>query len=170
MSFEATALILAWGAIAVLAFAMAGLLRQVRALTMLIAGDLAPAAGPQRGQVVPAELVGGAFANGGGAGRLLVFMDGDCPVCEELAPQLAALGERGVGVRLVFRDGAKAIAGANLEVLEGMSESFERLGVPATPYVVRVGQGGTIADAAPIGSPEALRRFVEREEVSHELI
>lgn len=170
MSFEATAVILAWGAIAVLALAMAGILRQVRALTMLIAGNAAPAAGPQRGQAVPAELLAGAFRNGAGAGRLLVFMDGDCPACAELAPQLAALGERGVGVRLVFRDSAREIAGAKLGVLEGMSESFERLGVPATPYVVRVGHGGTVADAAPVGSPEALRRFVEREEVSHELV
>ena len=60
--------------------------------------------------------------------------------------------------------------GTSLGVLEGMSESFERLGVPATPYAVRVGQGGTVADAAPIGSPEALRGFIEREEVSHELV
>ena len=166
MSFEAAALILAWGALTVLAFAMAGILRQVRALTMLMAGQAAPVAGPQRGALVPPELLAG----GNGRGQLLMFMDRYCPACAELAPELAALGERGIDVRLVFRDGAKAIAGAELGVLEGMSESFERLGVPATPYAVRVGQGGTIADAAPIGSPEALRGFIEREEVSHELV
>lgn len=168
MSFEAAALILAWGAITVLAFALAGILRQVRALTMLMAGQAAPAAGPQRGAIVPPELLAGGTANGGG--RLLVFMDRDCPACAELDPQLAALGVTGMDVRLVFRDSARAIAGTELGVLEGMSESFERLGVPATPYAVRVGEGGTVADAAPIGSPEALRGFIEREEVSRALV
>jgi hypothetical protein len=161
MSFEVTALVLAWGAIVMLAFAMAGLLRQVRALTMLVAGGTIPPAGPSPGQKLPADLLSDVFADGKDGGRLLAFMDHDCAGCAAIAPDLVRFGAEGqVDIRLVFRGRARELADGELAVLEGKGAAFERLQVPATPFAVHVTEDGAISHAAPIGSAEALREFV----------
>lgn len=163
MSFEATALVLAWGAITVLAFAMAGLLRQVKSLTALIAGEApSPVPGPGPGQQVPPELVA-ADMNGAGGGRTLVFMDGGCPGCAAIAPELDRLAsEPAVHIQAIFPDRATGLT-ERLSALEGMSAAYEQLQIPATPFAIHVGPEGVIADAAPIGSAHALRLFVERQ-------
>lgn len=169
MPFEATALLLAWGAITVLAFAMAGLLRQVRTLTALVAGETVPAPGPSAGQKVPPELLASSL-NGAGPDRTLVFMDGECPGCAAIAPELGRLADDPVvDIYAVFPDRASDLARGRVVALEGMSAAYRRLQVPATPFAVHVGAEGLITDAAPIGSAQALRRFVERqgEEVSN---
>lgn len=168
MSFEATILVLAWGAITLLAFAMAGLLRQLKSLTTLIAGEAVPVPGPSPGQRVPRELIASNL-NGTGRGRTLVFMDGECPGCAAITPELRRLASDPVmDIQAVFPDRATALAD-RLTALEGMSAAYERLRIPATPFAMHVGPEGQITDAAPIGSAQALRRFVERqgEDVSH---
>ncbi len=163
MSFEATALVLAWGAIVLLAFAMAGLLRQVKALSAALVGEAPEGVGPARGQRVPRELLAGPGSNGGSA-DLLIFMERDCPGCAAIAPELEHLGETSdVPISLVFAERAKPMGNGRFRVLEDMSATFERLQIPATPFAVRVSGEGEIADAAAIGSPEALRRFLKVE-------
>jgi thiol-disulfide isomerase/thioredoxin len=162
MSFEATALLLAWGAIAMLAFALAGLLRQVKVLTGLINGGPTLAGGPAVGGRLPPELFSDVTTNGSGRGRLLVFMGEHCPTCAAIEPELARISEtERIEIRLVFRGSAKPMADGQLPTLEGMSAAFDQLKIPATPFALHIGTDGRIEQARPIGSPEALRQFVE---------
>lgn len=166
MSFEATALLLSWVAIAMLAFAMAGLLRQIKVLTGLVAaGSSLAGSGPQVGARLPPELRSDTATNEPGRRQLLVFMEEHCPACAAIEPELARLGttER-VDIRLVFSGKAKQTPGHQLTTFEGMSAAFDQLGIPATPFAVRLGADGRIAQTRPVGSPEALRRFVEASE------
>jgi hypothetical protein len=162
MSFEATALLLAWVMIVILAFAMAGLLRQVHALSTgrpvrrlglgLQVGTPAPELS------APTVLAGATTA--------LVFADNACATCEVVLPELARLakanGDRALRFAAVYRNGKSEIDTPALAVLEGETEAFENYRIPATPFGVVVARDGTVADAQPIGSVEVLHQFVRR--------
>lgn len=164
MSVEATAVVLAWVAIVMLAFAMAGMLRQLKTLTELVGSRSGPAPGSQRGQRIPDELLAGLTSNGSQREQILAFMDQNCPGCTAIAPALERLAAEGaVDVHLVFRDKAKGVPSGRVSVLEGMGSAFDRLQIPATPFALRISNGGNITDAAAIGSTDRLRAFIDHD-------
>lgn len=158
MSFEATALVLAWLAILVLTLAMSGLLRQVRILSAAQDGTLA-SAGPAVGQLVPARL--------GPSEMLLVFMDHDCPSCARLKPELAAIADAaGVPAAVVFRDDAAEDGIPGAAVFSNEASTFQQLRIPATPFAI-LASSGEVKRSAAVGSSGRLREFlgVQQEEV-----
>ncbi|MFI6515990.1 hypothetical protein ACIBF1_10565 [Spirillospora sp. NPDC050679] len=151
MSFQTSALLLSWLAIGLLALVVAGLVRQVHALSQ---GAPRPSElGPPPGARAPAfERLGPG---------LLLFLDRDCGVCTEV---LEAAGGLGRPLRAVFAGPAPEGLAPEITVLEGeLGGLFEDYRVPATPFAVLVDAAGRVRAAEPVGSPEALRELMELE-------
>ncbi|WP_199485339.1 hypothetical protein [Actinomadura craniellae] len=146
MSFQISALLLSWTAILLLSLVVAGLVRQVHALG---SGGRPATLGPPPGGSAPA------FDRLGPG--LLLFLDADCGSC----PEVLAAAERidGTPVRAIFA-GPAPVAG--IPVLAGEPELFDAYRIPATPFAVVVGGTGRVLGAEPVGSPAALRSFLDR--------
>jgi len=159
VSFEASALILTWAAIALLALAMSGLLRQIRTLAASVAPGTAQL-GPTIG--LPAPQLDGLGA-GWSKTAILIFLDADCRTCKQLLPRLSALadidGEQ-LAFVAVFR-GEPVAESSNIEVISNQHEAFRRFRVPVTPFGVAVGPSGITVASRPIGSVTALEEFVK---------
>jgi hypothetical protein len=161
LSFEATALLLAWVAIVLLAFAMSGLLRQVHALTTG-AAQTRPQVGPAVGSQAPAVLLDG---NGSSRPSALLFVDGHCETCGEILPEIEriARAEGTPRLALLFPDTAQTVRGGAVKVFQHQAALFDRFRIPATPFGVMVGTDGTVIAAEPIGSTTSLREFLASE-------
>lgn len=161
MSFHDSALLLAWVAIALLGLAVAGLVRQVHALTTPEGGR--PYGPPVGGRAhVPRRLRG--LVEGNDV-TVLLFADAGCEACERVVPRFAAFCATEAGARehaLVYEGAAGAGAGPGLRVLEHQSEAFDRLAVPATPFAVTLSPDAMVVAAGPVGSPEALDVYLGR--------
>lgn len=148
MSFQNSALLLSWVAILLLALVVAGLVRQVHALSR---GAPRPAGlGLAPGTPAPA------FDRLGPG--LLLFLDRDCGVCADV---LAAAGSPEPPLHAIFAgpppDGASR---PGVRVLTGEQDGlFADYRVPATPFAVLVGADGRVRAAEPVGSPEALHEL-----------
>lgn len=136
MDFNTAAIIVSWLAIALLALGYAGLLREV--------GELRRARTPQRPS---SSLVGlqlpesGELAAIRPAGNgLVVFVS---PACSSCAQVLDLLRRRNVRDLVVVSTGAcEASAPGRCLPLRG--DLLERLGVPATPFLLRTDAAGVI--------------------------
>ncbi|WP_067488438.1 hypothetical protein [Actinomadura hibisca] len=151
MSFQTSALLLSWLAIGLLALVVAGLVRQVHALSQ---GAPRPSElGPPPGTRAPAfERLGPG---------LLLFLDRDCGVCAEV---LAAADGLGRPLHAIFAGAAPEGLAPEVTVLAGEQAGlFEDYRVPATPFAVLVDAAGRVRAAEPVGSPEALRELTELE-------
>jgi hypothetical protein len=161
MDFHTSALILAWAAILVLAFAMAGLLRQVRALS---AGSATPLPlGPPIGSVAPSLHSSGQTDWQGTT--VALFLDESCQSCDRalrLAEDLAATNGERIRLVAVFPTGMNGHRPRRVEVVEDAGEAFARFRVPMTPYGVVIGGDGRIEHAAPLGAEQGLAELVER--------
>jgi len=148
MSFQNSALLLSWVAILLLALVVAGLVRQVHALSR---GAPEPAGlGPAPGTPAPA------FDRLGPG--LLLFLDRDCGVCTDV---LAAAGALDRPLHAVFA-GPPPEEGTppGVTVLTGEQDGlFADYRVPATPFAVLVDADGRVRAAQPVGSPEALHEL-----------
>ena len=151
MSLMATALVLAWVAIVLLTLAVAGLMRQVHLLLTERAADGAPAS-MQPPRTLPADLVAG------GDG-LVLFASTACVACSEIMPALVAYHRDGRGSCTVVTAAERHADWPDaLTYRENAADLFEQFGVVATPHALKV-VGGTVVDAAPVGSVAALRRL-----------
>jgi hypothetical protein len=160
VSFETSALILTWVAIAMLALAMAGLLRQIRTLAATVAPGITQL-GPTIG--LPAPQLNGREARWPNS-AILVFLDAGCQTCEQLIPRLTALSDIHGGQLTfvaVFRGDAVLPVGSSLEILANQQSAFDSFRVPVTPFGVAVASSGLIVAARPIGSAKALEELVE---------
>jgi hypothetical protein len=156
MSFQTSALILSWVAIALLALVVSGLVRQVHTLS----------AGPAR----PAEPVGlapGAAAPGldllaaGASGPvLLLFLSADCRTCTGVLAE-AARHTGAVTLRALYAGPAPA-TDLPVSVHGGQAALFERYDAIATPFAVLVDPSGRVVRSEPVGSPAALRTLLDR--------
>jgi len=163
ISFETTALLLTWVAIALLGLAMAGLVRQVHALTSggheARRGDLGLPAGTaapelDRLSADPARPTA------------LLFLDDGCGSCAAVLDEVRAVVERDPRPPVAFRaifpgPGTRAVElGDDVAVFTDEHELFARYGVPAAPFGVLVDPAGRIRRYAPLGSATALRQLV----------
>jgi hypothetical protein len=157
MSVQASALILAWIAIAMLALAMSGLLRQVRALS---------AQTTQR-PVRAAALTGAPAPEFEGTTlqwdrpTLLLFVTSDCRVCKERLRELELFSEQDgeLSYVAVFPGPADDLPSQRVQVLQDQSAAFRRLSIPVTPFGVVVTPGGVVSHAAAVGSSLALHEL-----------
>ncbi|MFA1545649.1 hypothetical protein [Actinomadura chokoriensis] len=145
MSFQNSALLLSWVAILLLALVVAGLVRQVHALSQ---------GAPRQAGLGPAPGTPAPAFDRLGAG-LLLFLDRDCGVCTDV---LAAAGALDRPLHAIFAgpppDGG---APSRATVLTGEQDGlFADYRVPATPFAVLVDADGRVRAAEPVGSPEAL--------------
>lgn len=153
MSFQTSALLLSWVAILLLALVVAGLIRQVHALSGTgRTAPARPAPGPETGVAAP-----GFDRLGPG---LVLFLDRDCGICEEVL----ALAEP--PLRAVFAGPAPDSAAPGVTVLANEGDRlFEDYRVPATPFAVVLTDDGRVGRAAPVGSPGSLRELLQPEGV-----
>ncbi len=154
MSPTTAALVLAWICVVVLALATAGLLRRVEALERQVAGAGVPGGvgtgaggGARPGMRLPLREHLGAAVSGRREVLLLVV----APGCGSCRSALAALGAAAARTRHL--DVVVATAAADLgdlappagaAVVTGAAALVDVLGVPATPYLVRLDAEGTV--------------------------
>jgi thiol-disulfide isomerase/thioredoxin len=157
MSVQASALILAWIAIAMLALAMSGLLRQVRALS---AQTTQPSARASALTGAPAPEFQGTTLQWDRP-TLLLFVTSDCKVCQERLRELESLAEQDgdLSYVAVFPGSADDLHSQRLQVLQNQSAAFSRFSIPVTPFGVVVTPGGVVAHAAAVGSSSALHQL-----------
>ncbi|MGB3438882.1 MAG: hypothetical protein WBA97_09040 [Actinophytocola sp.] len=149
MSFETSALLVTWVALLLMAFVVAGLVRQVHALS---SGGGARA--------VPAGLRVGDKADLGGLGvdvpAVLLFLRPTCHTCvEALAETVEVAGDRLAVVALYEGQAPEPTPGVVAFADQG--HRFATHGALATPFAVLVGLDGRITAAAPVGSRSAVR-------------
>jgi hypothetical protein len=160
MSFTMSALLVTWLAIALLAFAMSGLVRQVHALASSQAAH--PRIGPPVGTVLP-ELNGTLRASHPTNPTLLLFSEATCSTCAELLPELAQLAtehHEAIQVGVFFRGRRTPIDGPTVETFENQSKVFDRLGISAVPYAIVTSPQGVVLDSQLTGSVALLRHLV----------
>lgn len=157
MTFEASALILTWVALLLLSLVVAGLIRQVHALSR---GHRPISTGLPAGAIAP-EL-----ERLTGSSRIpvaMLFLSADCGSCPGILKEARELAVgRSLEVHAIFA--GEAIEGYDddgaLSVHEHESRMFDTYGVPATPYGVIVDQAGKVRASEPVGSSEALRKLL----------
>jgi hypothetical protein len=160
MSFQASALLLAWIAIALLALAMSGLIRQVRALSVQPRAT-SLASSPLVGQPFP--LPGDPGVGWSGGTRVVLFVTADCEVCQTRLAELEAIAREdggGLAFAAMFSGSANGFRSEDVEAVPDQGSVLEQFGMPATPFGVVVRPSGVIAHAEVIGSTQALRSLV----------
>lgn len=137
MSFTASALLVSWAAILLLAFALAGVLARVHRLELALAG---PAS-------LPTPVGGPLPLAGVDHGPLLVLLvDDGCASCEQAAAAVTDLEARGVALVRRRHD---------------HPDDFAALDVTATPHAVVADAGLHVVASLPVGSPRLLAEAIE---------
>lgn len=156
MSFEATAILLAWVAIVLLAFAMSGLLRQIQQLAAGVPG--VSGVGPELGSRPRTVLPGGRAWT---RHTILLFLDAGCDACTEISGALDGIARRNANAEFVavYPSAGNGTA-ASITVLQHEQQLFRDYQIPATPFGVVVDAAGIVVAAAPLGSVSALDSLV----------
>ncbi len=134
MTVVESALILAWLAIMLLAFAMAGLVRQLHSLVHP-PGNLQPQQSVSPGEALPSA----AQQRLGLRTGILLFVGRNCTLCTQLAndPHVLALAER-LGLVVVTRTKAEDWKTRQIPTIEDASDVFDALGIRLTPFAIAV--------------------------------
>ncbi|HEX2130734.1 MAG TPA: hypothetical protein VHH15_04175 [Actinophytocola sp.] len=152
MSFTTSALIVTWVALLLLAFVVAGLVRQVHALS---AGTGA--------RPVTAGLRTGDRADLGAldaeAPAVLLFLRATCPSCVEALAETVEVVAGRLPV-LALYEGRAPEAPPGVVALGDHGHLFDTYGALATPFAVLVGPDRRITAAAPVGSRAAVRALL----------
>jgi hypothetical protein len=151
VSFQTSALIVTWVVLLLLAFVVAGLVRQVHALS---SGGARPVRGGLRvGD--RANLTG----IGVDAPAVLLFLTATCRTCvDALEETVAVAGNRPV---VALYEGQVPATPAGVTALGERGQLFAEYGALATPFAVVVGADGRITAAAPVGSRAAVRELID---------
>ncbi len=162
MTTATAALVLAWIAIVLLALATAGLLRRVEQLSARTTAPAEARHEPARGLQVPMATHLAAFA-GGRDDVLLLFASPSCATCQAAVDAIVAAEPAGrVGVVVREADAGPLEVPGTWVTRTSAVDLFRVLRVPATPYLVRLGPDGTIADAAIMSGGLDLEPWVAR--------
>jgi hypothetical protein len=142
VSFQTSALIVTWVALLLLSCVVAGLVRQVHALS---AGARPVATGLRPGD--RAHLTGPA---------VLLFLRPTCTTCVEALAEAATVAADRLPV-LAFYEGPAPAVPAGVTALGDQGHRFAEYGALATPFAVLVGADDRITAATPVGSRAAVR-------------
>jgi hypothetical protein len=152
MSVLTAAVVLAWGCLAVLTLAMAGILRQLRELRIEVSQLSAPPWRAAAGRRVP-ELAG--------IGSLvLLVLDPGCSVCDAAHEPFTRLPETYPGTRFeVLSPRSRWADTPNIRsrVDPGL---VTELDLPWAPALLHADAGGTVLAGQPVVSPERLSEQV----------
>jgi hypothetical protein len=164
MSFQTSALILSWVAIALLALVVSGLVRQVQVLSST-AVRRPEAIGLPPGTPAPGYR---RLAPQSPATLALLFLQPGCGTCAELLDEAARRKDlEGLEFRVLYRDAAAPeAADANLVAFGDQAELFESYDVIATPFAVLIDPAGRVQRSEPVGSRDALRRLLAGAQVA----
>ena len=156
MSITAAALVLAWLCLVLLAFALAGVLQQVRGVQAELASLQAPGRGILVGRRVPALSTGTV--------SVVLVIDPGCSRCRPIFEEFSSVAaKRGSWhcFALSFRQVEHWPSSAAVPLrIDG--ELYADLDVPWSPALLVVDPDGRILRAAPLRSPEDLRVQIEQ--------
>lgn len=157
MTLEASGLILAWLAIVLLSFAVAGLSRQLRILAN--AGERHTRLGPVIGHPAPTFST---FVGSTPGTKMLLFVDAACTSCVQALNVAEQLSFDSPDLRFiaVFDGEPNGYQPERIQVIPNASEAFAAYRVAVKPLAVVVGADGSVLGSRPIGSEDALRAFV----------
>ncbi|MGH3976176.1 MAG: hypothetical protein ACRDS9_23055 [Pseudonocardiaceae bacterium] len=150
MSVLTAAVVLAWGCLAVLTLAMAGMLRQVRELQADVARLGAPPSPAAMGRQIP-QLAG--------AGHLvLLVLDPGCSFCDAVHEPFTRLAGAHPGTRFEVLSPRTRWADASAPVVrfrvdQGLVTELE---LPWAPALLHVDTDGTVLAGQPVRSAERL--------------
>lgn len=156
------AVVLAWLALIVLAFAMAGLLRQLRDIQSGLARPVAQGPGPAP---VLREVPASVRPRGGTAYSVVLLVDEHCPICAEVAPvfaQLAATGSPTLTFVVLGRSRSESYERDERVEYVADAGGYSRLDPGWRPAIVAIDRQGSIVAAEPTGSEEAVRAVVSQ--------
>ena len=156
MNFESSALLLTWVAIALLGFALAGVVRQLHALQS--GTRLGGALGPPTGMLF-SELT----EDSSNSPELLIFLEPECVACRDLIQPLRSLARGTQGlmqISAVFRQDPEGFEIPGVKLRGNHDSLFSGMRVPMTPFAVLVGADGRVKATGMIGSEGALMEFV----------
>jgi hypothetical protein len=156
MSFETSALVLAWLVIALMALAMGGMLRHLRQLTMQVGAQPGRLGGPVIGSTFP--LPRRAVTNG--SDEFFLFLTSPCTSCESLVPEIRAAVSDGLIITTLFRGEAPGYDMGGAVALDHQSSLFDSLQISRTPYIVAVDSEQRVMSSQSVGSPGSLRQLV----------
>ena len=168
MSLTATLLVLAWVAIIILGFAVAGVLRQVQALA---AGPIQSSQiGPRLGLAAP--RLGELDLTRADDDVVLMFVSSDCATCTRILSAVNAWPKEMMPTRLMLvskeplKGDQRLPSNTSVHVDEAGS-LFRDYGIRATPFMVRL-KRGVVIQAERVGSPALAEHFVlqARQEVA----
>lgn len=163
MTFEASAFIVTWVAIALLTLAVSGLIRQVKALSTAARPQVAHQHAGLGTRV--SELPGSKSRQR----RLFFFSEPTCRVCRDRLRELLAdaddLARNRVKVYVVLPGSVdkldSTLSQSSVDVLGNQRALFDRMHVVVTPYVAVVSEDDVLSTATPIDSRESLRELIE---------
>lgn len=170
MSFQASALLLAWAAIVLLALALTGLIRQLRYLTMSLEGGRTGVVGasPERARSGLAAAAGSRppgiedLLSTHGSPLGIVFASDACRSCEARLDELRQVVNGADRLIVIRRRPAEAPAAGTSRA--GFPEVhgpglFDAFGVTVTPTAFAVGDDGSIVDSVFLSSKTAVEQF-----------
>jgi hypothetical protein len=151
------AVVLAWLALIVLAFAMAGLLRQLRDIQAGIARPVTQAPGIAP---VSREIPESLRPRGTTTYSVVLLVDENCPLCAEVAPvfeQVAAAGSLVLTFVVLGRVRSESYEQDGRIEYVADAGAYHRLDPGWRPAVLAVDSQGRVVAAEPAGSEEAMR-------------
>lgn len=158
MSFLTAVLTLAWLAIIVLAFALAGVVRQLH--------DIKEAMRHGRGLPPPyGSATLPALQSMSGANRtVLLVVDDACATCRLIFPEYAAQARHVPDQEfrvLTYAESSRSwLDGAGVRV-DVDPDAFGQLNLPWRPALVLIDSDGSVLDARPVGSVQSLQRTMD---------
>lgn len=161
MATLTAAVVLAWIVLVVLAFAMAGLLHQLRDLQAALrrqgAGG-APAVAARA--ALPADIP----PQDGKVASAVLLVDDHCPICAEVAPVFADLA-RARNTEIDFVVLASSANSDKWSALHGVrqvsnGDAYHLLDPGWRPAIVVIGPRGAVLATEPAGSQEAVRSVI----------
>ncbi|WFF02986.1 hypothetical protein [Micromonospora sp. WMMD964] len=158
MDLITAAVILAWIVLVLLAFALAGVLRQIRDIQATLQGH-------RTGLVPQRQLPGTILPTGDKNLSLVLLVDEGCAVCAEVTPVFAELAAAHQGdIMFTLLSAARSDKFSAVEGVGYLADSvgYHILDPGWRPAVALVDRDGEILLAEPAGSEAALRSVVDR--------
>lgn len=161
MSFSASLTVILWLVVLVLVCAMAGMLRQIRELQLVIRADAAASTGP-------AILDTAQEFRDSERPTAVLFVESTCATCDLLQVRLPGLTRATSGrlhLVVVFSDippqqKQQRLEAVDVSVMVDRSDLHAKYSVVATPHALLVDRAGRIVMSEPVGSMEAFDEFV----------